>query len=174
MSNIFLIADLHLGQESAMKWLDNDGKQIRKFANASEMDEHIVKCHNGVIGVNDKVYMLGDIAVHKKYLPTLLRMNGKKVLIKGNHDQEKMSEYAKYFYDIRGSHQLEKFILTHIPIHPESLSRWHGNIHGHLHHRSVMLGDKIDPRYICVSAEQVGYFPIPLEDVQHIMKQRNT
>ena len=60
-------------------------------------------------------------------------------------------------------------ILSHIPIHPDSLGRFGAQIHGHLHTDRVMMGggagDKvIDPRYLSVCVEQIDYTPILLED----------
>jgi calcineurin-like phosphoesterase family protein len=144
------------------------------------MDETMVENHNRVVGPNDKVYMLGDIAFNKKNLVILSRLNGEKVLIKGNHDTEKLSEYSKYFKDVRGSHQFDGIIMTHIPIHPASLARWGCNVHGHLHDREVMLPAakfgavpaRPDPRYFCVSMELINYTPISLEDAKKQIKNR--
>jgi calcineurin-like phosphoesterase family protein len=99
-------------------------------------------------------------------------MNGGKVLIKGNHDTLKMSQYEQYFKDIRGSHQLAGILMTHIPVHPESLARWGFNVHGHLHSYKVMLGKVEDKRYLNVSMEQINYTPISLEDVRKIKLER--
>jgi len=104
--------------------------------------------------------------MHKRNIPFFGRVNGEKVLIKGNHDIEKLSAYTPYFKDVRACHQLDKFILTHIPIHPQSLSRWKANIHGHLHSNKVMLDGVPDPRYICVSVEQINFTPISLETLK--------
>ena len=68
---------------------------------------------------------------------------------------------GKYFKDIRGTHQLDKFILSHIPIHPESLSRWRGNIHGHVHDNTLQ-----DDRYINVSVENINFTPIDFEEIR--------
>ena len=135
----------------------------------------MVHNHNKVVAPNDKVYFLGDVTMRKKHLPILGRMNGKKVLVKGNHDMEGAKEYLKYFYDLRGSHVLDKYILTHIPIHTASIERWNGNIHGHLHSNKVMMPcfDVEDPRYFCASVENINYTPIPFEDVKRIMRERN-
>jgi calcineurin-like phosphoesterase family protein len=91
-------------------------------------------------------------------------LNGVKVLIKGNHDKFKASQYLQIFKDIRAYGILDKYLLSHIPIHPESLSRWSANIHGHLH------GNKInDPKYINVSVEQINYTPISLEELNETL-----
>jgi calcineurin-like phosphoesterase family protein len=99
------------------------------------------------------------------------RLNGKVVLIKGNHDKAALSVYSYHFEDVRAAHELtvgdDTFILTHVPVHPDSLGhwkekkvRWKGNIHGHLHTERID-----DPRYLCVSVEQTEYEPIHLDQV---------
>jgi len=57
-------------------------------------------------------------------------------------------------------------ILSHIPVHEASLGRFGCNIHGHLHSNRVMINDKIDPRYQCVSVEAIDFTPILFEDIQ--------
>ena len=63
-------------------------------------------------------------------------------------------------------------ILTHIPIHPESLARWGLNVHGHLHANVVKLSlaQIPDPRYFNVSMEQINYTPISLETVKKYVR----
>jgi len=185
--NTFLIADLHLSHEGSCKWLNEDGYPIRPFANAAEMDEAIIENWNSVVKPCDKTYVLGDVAMKRSALPLLARMSGKKVLVKGNHDIFKLGDYTPYFYDIRGSHKLDNFLLTHIPVHKDSLARWcGGNIHGHLHNNRVMkarwyrdeedewnvISDVIDPQYYCVSLEHINYTPIAFEDVKALMKKQ--
>lgn len=168
MSNIFLISDQHYCHSNIITFLDNQGNIIRPFANVDEMDEHMIAKHNSVVRHQDKVYFLGDVCFSKKALDKIMpRLNGTKVLIKGNHDNLKISQYLQYFKDIRASHQLDKFVLTHIPIHPDSLGRWcGGNIHGHLHQNIVYNNGIPDPRYINVSVEQINYTPISLEELK--------
>lgn len=175
MANIFLCSDHHLGHHGMLKFLRSDGiTPLRSFNDVDHMNEHIIAQHNKVVSPSDKVYFVGDIAMSGKYLPLLRRMNGEKVLIKGNHDQEKLSVYHKYFKDVRGSHQLDGMLLTHIPIHPNSLSRWRINIHGHLHSNVVTIGDTQvpDDRYFSVCMERLDdYTPISLEDIKKACKK---
>lgn len=185
-NNIFVIADLHLGHSGSCKWLNEDGTKIRPFDSAEEMDEALVENWNATVGPNDKTYVLGDVAMKKSAIATIGRCNGKKVLIKGNHDLEKVSLYSQFFYDIRACWVLDKMLLTHIPIHPESLSRWTHNIHGHLHQNRVMREyghyfdmegklqclKRIDPRYYCISVEHTNYTPIAFEDLKVLIKEQ--
>lgn len=149
----------------------------RPHGSAEAGDQAMEEAWNKTVKISDKVYHLGDIAMSKKYLPMLHRLNGQKVLIRGNHDMESADVYLRYFKDVRGSHQFDGMLLTHIPVHPGSLARWGYNVHGHLHTNRVMRRtciaddfgryfDEIDPRYFCVSVEQINYTPISLEEVK--------
>jgi calcineurin-like phosphoesterase family protein len=169
MANIFFSSDHHMGHSNILTFFKNDGSKLRDFDNVEAMNEHIIDKHNSVVKPNDKIYMVGDFCFSNKYIHLLDRMNGEKVLIKGNHDTLKLSQYQPYFKDIRGSHQFSGILMTHIPIHPESLARWGLNIHGHLHSNKVKLEDgALDKRYFNVSMECIDYTPISLEEIKKL------
>lgn len=170
MPNIFFCSDHHLDHANILTFKRADGSRLRDFGSLEEMQEHIISRHNSVVRPADKVYFLGDVVISKKAsaLNILYRLNGEKVLIKGNHDQCSAEAYLQHFKDIRGSHQFSGVIMTHIPIHPESLARWGVNIHGHLHSNQVMLplAQVHDRRYFNVSLESINYTPISLEEIK--------
>ena len=174
MANIFLIGDTHFGQQSICKFLNRDGSRVRPWDDAAEMDEAMVDRWNAVVKPVDKVYHLGDVAYAKKALPIMSRLNGKKVLIRGNHDIFKLADYAAHYHDIRGSHKLGDFILSHIPVHPDAITNsWcAGNIHGHTHGNLVMDGDQPDPRYFSVCVERINYTPMALEELIQMSRAR--
>lgn len=158
----FLISDTHFGHANILTFKDKNGSPVRSFASLEEMNETMIDNWNKTVGKEDKVYHLGDVLFTKKWLDLILpRLNGNKVLIKGNHDTLKLSQYQQYFKDVRAYWILDKFILSHIPIHPESLSRWKANIHGHLHGKSLE-----DFRYKNVSVEVVNYTPLDFEEIR--------
>lgn len=166
MSTTFLISDTHFGHSNILDFKQANGEPVRPFKSVVEMDETMIENWNRVVKPEDKIYHLGDVAFKVATLRTLERLNGRKVLIKGNHDTLKPSQYAKYFYDVRGYHIMDKCLLSHIPIHPSSMSRWRRNIHGHLHNNLVMLDGQPDERYINVCVEQINYTPIPWDVVR--------
>jgi len=86
-------------------------------------------------------------------------------LIRGNHDIFRDEEYRKYFRELRAYHVMNGMILSHIPIHEESLGRFGTNIHGHLHANRVMKDGAVDVRYHCVCVEQTDFAPVLFEDV---------
>jgi calcineurin-like phosphoesterase family protein len=179
MPATFLVSDTHFGHEKTCTMFKRaDGTPLRPFKTVEEMDEEMVRRWNERVGKKDKVYHLGDVVINRKYLEILGRLNGDKVLIRGNHDIFKLEDYTKYFRDVRGYHVMNGMIFSHVPVHPESLGRFGVNVHGHLHYQRVKkivgvdktgaftYSDEIDPRYHCVCVEQTDYTPITLEEVK--------
>jgi calcineurin-like phosphoesterase family protein len=173
MPAVFLVSDTHFGHAGVCHFTRNDGiTKLRPWTAPDEMDEEMVRRWNERVRPNDKVYHLGDVVINRKALPILNRLNGDKVLIRGNHDIFKDEDYTPYFRSLRGVHVMNGMILSHIPVHPESLGRFGVNIHGHLHANRVMRDlavcgrdNVIDVRYHCVCVEQTDFAPILFEDV---------
>jgi hypothetical protein len=176
MPAVFLVSDTHFGHKGVCHFTRNDGvTKLRPWDSPEEMDEAMVKAWNERVGPKDKVYHLGDVVINRRALPTMARLNGDKVLIRGNHDIFPDDEYRKYFRELRAYHVMNGMILSHIPIHEESLGRFGVNIHGHLHANRVMkagpasgefVTNVIDPRYHCVCVEHTDFAPILFEDVE--------
>lgn len=167
MARTFLTADTHFSHAGVCRFLRADGSKLRPWDDPDDMDEALVENWNRVVGPEDKVYHLGDVAINRRGLNVLPRLNGQKVLIKGNHDIFRLHDYAQHFYDIRGSHVLDRLLLSHIPIHPDSIERYRGNVHGHLHANTIG-----DPRYLCVSVEHTNFTPIDFEAVREHFANR--
>ena len=173
MPAVFLVSDTHFGHLGVCRFMRNDGvTKLRPWDTPEEMDEEMIRRWNDRVRPTDKVYHLGDVVINRRALPTLARLNGDKVLIRGNHDIFRDDEYRQYFRELRAYHVMNGMILSHIPIHTESLGRFGVNIHGHTHANRVMWEDpfdgfesKIDPRYYCVCVEQTDFAPILFEDV---------
>ena len=181
MPNTFLISDTHFGHANICKFSRQDGlTKLRPWDAPEEMDEALVAAWNAVVGPKDKVYHLGDVAINRKCLATVSRLNGDKVLIRGNHDIFKDADYSPYFRSLRGSHVLDNFLLTHIPVHPESLGRFGRNIHGHLHDRCVkkirgvdvktgtlLYSSENDDRYVSVCVEHLAnWAPVAFDEIR--------
>lgn len=180
MPAVFLVSDTHFGHTGVCRFTRSDGvTKLRPWTDPAEMDEAMVKAWNERVRPNDKVYHLGDVVINRKALNIMHRLNGDKVLIRGNHDIFKLSDYTEHFRDVRGYHVMNGMILSHVPVHTESLGRFGTNIHGHLHANRVkkirgvniktgeiLYSDDNDVRYHCVCVEQTPDFaPILFEDV---------
>ena len=84
----FYIADTHFFHNSIIKDCD------RPFDSLKDMHNEIILQWNRKVGKNDMVYILGDVASVLKeedimnVVSILKTLNGKKILIVGNHDRE--------------------------------------------------------------------------------------
>ena len=173
MPSVFLVSDTHFGHAGVCHFTGKDGvTKLRPWDNPDEMDEEMVKRWNERVKPTDKVYHLGDVVINRKALSIMRRLNGDKVLIRGNHDIFRDDDYRPYFRELRAYHVMRGMILSHIPLHTDSIGRFGTNIHGHTHDRRVMMADPfghrepiIDIRYHCVCVEQTDYTPILFEDV---------
>jgi calcineurin-like phosphoesterase family protein len=189
MPSVFLVSDTHFGHTGVCRFTRNDGvTKLRPWDSAEEMDEAMVKAWNERVKPTDKVYHLGDVVINRKALSIMSRLNGDKVLIRGNHDIFRDDEYRQYFRELRAYHVMNGLILSHIPVHEASLGRFGCNIHGHLHANRVMkargvdartgeilYSNEIDPRYWCACVEQTDFAPILFEDaLKRITEQGGT
>jgi calcineurin-like phosphoesterase family protein len=180
MPATFLVSDTHFGHAGVCRFAHPDDPEVklRPWSDPDEMDEEMVRRWNERVRPTDKVYHLGDVVINRRALRTLHRLNGDKVLIRGNHDIFRDEEYRTYFRELRAYHVLNGMILSHIPVHEASLGRFGVNIHGHLHASrvkrargvdartgAVLYGTDNDPRYHCVCVEQTDFAPILLDDV---------
>ena len=178
MTNRFIISDTHFGHTNSWeKFKRPDGSPLRPFTSNEEMDDAMVERWNAKVKTGDTVYHLGDVVIARRNLETVKRLNGRKILIRGNHDLFRDKDYYDAgFESLRGCHVFSgQFIFTHIPIHPESIARFRVNTHGHLHANRVLLPDgTIDPRYYCVSVEHTNYEPVSFEVLElRIQEQWN-
>ena len=179
MPKTFLVSDTHFGHKGVCHFTRNDGvTKLRPWDTPEEMDEAMIAKWNAVVRPEDKVYHLGDVVINRRALPTLARLNGDKVLIRGNHDIFPDVEYREYFRELRAYHVMNGMILSHIPLHSDSMGRFGVNIHGHTHANrvrkargvdavtgEVLYSDKFDVRYHCVCVEQTDFAPIEFDAV---------
>jgi calcineurin-like phosphoesterase family protein len=179
MPSVWLVSDTHFGHAGVCRFMRSDGvTKLRPWDDPDEMDEAMISLWNDRVRSDDKVYHLGDVVINRRSLKTLTRLNGDKVLIRGNHDIFRDDEYRLYFRELRAYHVMNGMILSHIPVHEASLGRFGVNIHGHLHANRVLktrgvdartgeilYSNEIDPRYHCVCVEQTDFAPILFDDV---------
>lgn len=139
----YYISDLHLFCKSQTKQGANYDN--RPFETMDEMHNYILTRWNARVTNGDTVYILGDIALRGSYAPLIglvAQLKGKKVLIRGNHDDTKDYRYAQLFDDILDYKEITenvngkayKLCLMHYPI-----LMWNGQhrgtilLYGHAH-----------------------------------------
>lgn len=167
MSNVHFIGCLHLGHEKMARF--------RGFSNAQEMSETFRKNWNNKVRKKDLVYILGDVTMEKpNCYPQLDWLNGRKIVIMGNHDLPRdTKKLLDYVDSVAGFVEWKNYALTHAPIHPDEMGRYQGNIHAHIHHLNkletytprikydeVKERQSTEGKYICCDAHLLGYTPL--------------
>lgn len=150
----FVIGDLHFGHRKV-------AMAVRGFPTVEQHNHELIARWNSRVRSVDTVYVLGDVVFGASYLPLLDKLNGLKKLVMGNHDNEFASaRWLDYFARIMGCAEVNGWLLSHMPVHPNQLGRWPLNVHGHMHTNTVG-----EPGYFCASAERIGLAPITLEEI---------
>lgn len=90
--NRFFTSDTHFGHTNIIKYCN------RPFADAGEMDREMIRIWNETVKPEDTIYHLGDVSFSspERTKHILANLNGRKVLIMGNHDRSefKMKEWG--------------------------------------------------------------------------------
>jgi len=128
----FFTSDTHFNHESILKYC------ARPWSSVSEMNEALISFWNEVVTPEDTVYHLGDFAMgDRDLIPSVLsRLNGRIILIRGNHDK---TYSLKYFPEVHdrivldmNGHMLE---LVHNPSHAQMIHEKGITFCGHVHEK---------------------------------------
>ena len=140
----YYIGDLHLFSDSQLSGSKRDFDN-RPFESIDEMHEKIIERWNTVVQQTDKVYILGDIGRRggrTDQIELISRCRGRKILIRGNHDDTNDVRYQQLFEEICDYKEIKDYanaksyhlVLCHYPI-----LIWNGQhrgsilIYGHTH-----------------------------------------
>lgn len=169
----FVYSDPHFYHGNISKFESSPVVKLRPWDDANQMTEDLIQWYNEMVDDGDRVYILGDVAFSpSKFREVMSRLKGRKVLVPGNHEPRKFDKICHDLgVEVRGYVVKKGYIMSHIPIHTGSLSRWSINIHGHTHSNQVknMSGrhelQSNDERYFCSCVEQTNFRPILLDDI---------
>lgn len=174
---VYFLSDTHFNHEKIYS--------LRGFSSIDEHDNSVADSISKELRSRDTLVLLGDISftvnfdLNQKLLESYNRVHGCSCtklpyfikIVQGNHD--KASRLNKLVNNgVINSYQalLEfkyggvNFVATHVPVHPDCLTRWKFNLHGHTH--DIDIGSA---KYINVSWEKFNR-PISINDVIKIFK----
>lgn len=127
------------------------------------MDETMIKLWNETVSKSDTIIHLGDFGLgSKEYIKSIVeRLNGKKILVIGNHDN-----WSEQFYRDIGFHTVSRFpilyadffLMSHAPLRLSETTPYY-NCYGHVHN-DEKYKDTATSR--CYSVERTGYRPVLL------------
>jgi calcineurin-like phosphoesterase family protein len=168
----FFTSDIHFGHKNILKY------DKRPFKHISEHDERIIENWNHLISNQDDVYYLGDFAfAPRDYIESILmRLNGRKNFIKGNHDKKDTIELYKKYGNFLGelrkiSVNNQEIVLCHY-----AMKVWDKSHHGSWHlygHSHGSLPDDIHSLSFDVGINNHDYEPIEFEQVKKIMSKKH-
>ena len=170
---IWITSDLHLGHSNCYQFTNYDGTKMRPWDDYFEAEEVFIQNYNELVQPQDRVYNLGDLGIKTdriSYVMDRLVKCDRTYLHLGNHDTKIPAQfYLKYFDKLRGSTNLENYILTHIPVSAGSKGRFKRCIHGHTHGNYITLnndGKTLDPWYKNVCVEVTNYRPVAFSEIK--------
>ncbi len=160
---IWFTADPHFGHENIIKYCN------RPFKNVKIMDQTIIRNHNGRVGSNDDVYILGDFSLKPKryredYRKIVSKLNGKLHLIMGNHDIKDPTFYIDVgFHSVHYPYfEVKEFICVHDP----SISTINSDkkfLCGHIHNLFLKIKNCLN-----VGVDIHNFNPISIDEVREI------
>lgn len=151
----YLIADTHLGHETLKK------SGLRPL----DYEEQIFFNWKRLVKNDDTVIHLGDVVEEDNLLmlEKFVTLPGKKILIRGNHDNDSTIEYfqrsSNFCCDeLVMTFSSIKILFTH---KPKYRHEYDINIHGHLHNININSTTKL---FLPIALEYMGYTPIPIDE----------
>ena len=163
---VYFTADMHFGHRGIITM------QNRPFESVEEMDRVLLRNYNAVVHKDDTVYILGDICHHMKMEQAdelIKKLNGKKYLIKGNHDK---NYDPRLFADIQdfmtASVNRQYFALMHYPMlsWPKKNSgsiQLHGHIHARMDYNEKNRTEGVKRYDVGVDAN--NFFPVSVKQI---------
>lgn len=140
---VWFTSDLHFWHKNICKYCN------RPFETMEEMHEALINNWNSVVKDDDTVFLLGDMGFcgYDKLEPLMSQLNGKKYLIQGNHDSDKIvfrlyeaniieGYYKMHEVTIIGDEECpdQQLTLCHFPmIDWPNKERGAWMVHGHQH-----------------------------------------
>lgn len=117
----WVTSDLHLGHHNVIAYSG------RPFYYCLEMDETLIHNWNQVVAPDDTIFVLGDVAFKGTTFKSTLfpRLNGYKILIKGNHDagRDAMIRFGFQEAYLMARGRLwdgMTYMMTHVPLRGQS------------------------------------------------------
>lgn len=171
---IWFTSDMHFYHKNIISYCN------RPFRDLEEMHDELIRRFNEKVKPDDTCYLLGDIVfggVHKWEL-ILSRLNGKKALVQGNHDDRRAKRFLPTM-DTAEINSLDGIAvkLSHYPyapIEPDEDQRYlerrlvdDGSwlLHGHVHCQY-----KVRRNMINVGVDVWDYYPVSFEEIKGIIK----
>lgn len=150
----------------------------RPWVDADKMDFGLIANWNSVVSSDDMVYVLGDFTMkgYKQkewFTRTLSALNGKKVLIYGNHDRLHPLEAVEVgFQSAHSSLWMDGIFMAHDPAWSTALPDGTHMMCGHVHDLFKLV-ENSNRRVLNVGVDVWNYKPVLFDVAQAVMSHNN-
>jgi len=165
MTAIWLTSDTHFGHDNIRVHCH------RPFDSVEEMDETIIENWNRLIDKTDLVYHLGDFAWRGREKYYRKALNGRIILIRGNHDRKNVHNLGLFEHVhslLNTKINSQAITLCHYALrvwHRSHFNAWH--LFGHSHGKLCGFGKSFD-----IGVDANNFEPLSWEEVQAKMNER--
>ena len=174
--NVYVISDTHFNHFNIINLCH------RPYKSGEEMNDKMINSWNAIVRPQDVIIHLGDLIFTKgaseEIKKIIKRLNGRKILVAGNHDRKSYSFYMSAGIEFicesfRWFYNDKQIMFIHSPhdIDPSILKKVDYIIHGHSHQNSPFISKVKKTTFINVSVEQIQYKPILLITLFNRVKQ---
>jgi len=161
--SVLFASDFHFDHKNVIEYCN------RPFSSVEEMNEAMIANWNKVVGEKDDIYVVGDFAFSDPR-PFAARLNGRKYLIKGNHDyrwESKLNECFEWVKDLHVlRHEKQHIMLCHYAMrvwYRHHHGAWH--LYGHSHGSLPGQGRSAD-----VGVDVRNFTPVSFEKIKEEME----
>jgi len=182
--NLFFYSDPHFGHGNVIKYCN------RPYDSVHKMNEDLIKRYNSRVGVDDICIWLGDsfICNIDRAKDIMSRLNGKKILIRGNHDPS-VTRCYRIGFDFVCEDMTMKIAGKYVKLHhfPYKIPWWktifkkydmrrnkyrlknQGKwlVHGHVHNS----WGKINKNQINISCDVWDRYPVNKSTIEKIIQR---
>ena len=166
----WVISDTHWRHRNINKYA---WRTTPMFPTPRAVDQLMYSNWRALVKPEDTILHLGDLCFWNQGepIPEMRELPGRKLLIKGNHDNYRDSWYADHGFEVVAQQRedirfrwndpngMVDVIMSHYPIHP--LLEGAVNVHGHRHNNPGLS----TPSHINVSVELTHFAPVRLSKV---------
>lgn len=193
--NHWFTSDLHLGHAKIIEL------SHRPFDTIDDMNNEIIRRWNSVVAPDDKVFVLGDVAMGTiaQTLPLVQHLQGHKLLIPGNHDRCWSGAFGKHAEELPSYPGYQRWLKAYQDVgftvlHEQMLAWWGfelchfpyiGDSHDEdrftdyrpadngrwLVHGHVHSKWQVNGRQINVGVDVWDFTPVPLEKILEIIEK---
>ena len=160
--NMYFTADWHFSDTRLFLF-------PRPFKNTDDMAEHLIQNFNQIVNDDDVTFFLGDAALTEEGLKHVSKMNGRKLLIRGNYDTFDEALYLKYFESVQDTAQFTlinqddgapKELDVNLVHYPSKGVVDRFNLVGHIHGAW-----RVQKNMLNVGVDVWNYRPVSVKDV---------